>query len=72
MEKKKKKEEEGSARKIVLVLICGKVLMGRVCVRIKHERNSCSKCDAHLTPQRTQMWAQVGKHRKKEELRHAP
>ncbi len=43
-EKKKKKKGEGSVRKVVLVLMCEKVLMGRVCVRIKHERNSCSKC----------------------------
>jgi hypothetical protein len=42
--KEKKKEGEGSVRKVVLVLMCGEVLMGRVCVRIKHERNSCSKC----------------------------
>jgi hypothetical protein len=27
-----------------LVLMCGKVLMGSVCVRIKHGRNLCSKC----------------------------
>jgi hypothetical protein len=27
-----------------LVLMCGEVLMGGVCVRIKHERNLCSKC----------------------------
>jgi hypothetical protein len=24
--------------------MCGEVLMGKVCVRIKHERNLCSKC----------------------------
>jgi hypothetical protein len=41
---KKKKKGEGRVRKVVLVLMCGKVLMGRVCVRIKHERNLCSKC----------------------------
>jgi hypothetical protein len=44
----KRKKEEGrrmSVRKIVfLVLMCGEVLMGSVCVRIKHERNLCSKC----------------------------
>jgi hypothetical protein len=28
--------------------------------------------DAPLTPQRAQMWAQVEKQRKKEELEHAP
>ncbi len=44
MWERKKKEGEGSVRKVVLVLMCGEVLMGRVCVRIKHERNSCSKC----------------------------
>jgi hypothetical protein len=27
-----------------LVLMCGEMLMERVCVRIKHERNLCSKC----------------------------
>ncbi len=27
-----------------LVLMCGEVLMGSVCVRIKHERNLSSKC----------------------------
>jgi len=26
-----------------LVLMCGEVLMGSVCVRIKHERKLCSK-----------------------------
>jgi hypothetical protein len=24
--------------------MCGEVLMGSVCVRIKHEKNLCSKC----------------------------
>jgi hypothetical protein len=28
----------------VLVLMCGEVLKGSMCVRIKHERNLCSKC----------------------------
>ncbi len=41
---KEKKKGEGSVRKVVLVLMCGEVLMGKVCVRIKHERNLCSKC----------------------------
>jgi hypothetical protein len=33
-----------SVRKIILVLMCEEVLMERVCVRIKHEGNLCSKC----------------------------
>ncbi len=42
---KKEKERWMSVRKIIfLVLMCGEVLMGSVCVRIKHERNLCSKC----------------------------
>ena len=41
----KKKEEKGMCEKdCFLVLMCGEVLMGSVCVRIKHERNLCSKC----------------------------
>jgi hypothetical protein len=40
----KKKKRRMSVRKIILVLMCGEVLMGKVCVRIKHERNLCSKC----------------------------
>ncbi len=39
---RKKKRGGGSVRK-ELVLMCGEVLMGSVCVRIKHERNLCSK-----------------------------
>ncbi len=42
--KEKRKERRMSVRKIDLVLMCEEVFMGRVCVRIKHERNSCSKC----------------------------
>jgi hypothetical protein len=33
-----------SVRKVILVLMCGEVLMERVCVRIKHEGNLCNKC----------------------------
>jgi hypothetical protein len=33
-----------SVSKIVLVLMCVEVLIERVCVRIKHEGNLCSKC----------------------------
>jgi hypothetical protein len=33
-----------SVRKIVLILMCGEVLMERLCVKIKHEGNLCSKC----------------------------
>ena len=41
----KKKEEKGMCEKYCfLVLMCGEVLMGSGCVRIKHERNLCSKC----------------------------
>jgi hypothetical protein len=39
--KKKKKGRRMSVRKIVLVLMCGEVLMERVCVRIKHGRRLC-------------------------------
>ncbi len=42
-EKKKKKKNE-CEEDCFLVLMCGEVLMGSVCVRIKHERNLCSKC----------------------------
>jgi hypothetical protein len=28
----------------IFVLMCGEVLKGSMCVRIKHERNLCSKC----------------------------
>ncbi len=41
---KKKKGRRMSVRKIVLVFMCGEVLMERVCIRIKHEGNLCSKC----------------------------
>jgi hypothetical protein len=27
-----------------LVLMCGEVFMGSVCVKIKHEKNLCNKC----------------------------
>jgi hypothetical protein len=36
VKKKKKKGRRMNVRKIVLVLMCAEVLMGRVCVRIKH------------------------------------
>ncbi len=42
-EKKRRKENE-CEEDCFLVLMCGEVLMGSVCVRIKHERNLCSKC----------------------------
>jgi hypothetical protein len=35
---------EGVQGRLVLVLMCAEVLMGRVSVRIKHGRNLCSKC----------------------------
>ncbi len=37
-----KKEEDVCEE--VLVLMCGEVLKGSMCVRIKHERNLCNKC----------------------------
>ncbi len=40
----KEKSGRGSVRNFFLVPMCGEVLMERVCVRIKHERNLCSKC----------------------------
>jgi hypothetical protein len=40
----KKKKKKKNVRKIVLVLMCGEVFMERVCVKIKHEGNLCSKC----------------------------
>ncbi len=42
--KKKKGKENEWEEDCFLVLMCGEVLMGNVCVRIKHERNLCSKC----------------------------
>jgi len=42
-EKRGRKENEWE-EDFFLVLMCGEVLMGSVCVRIKHERNLCSKC----------------------------
>jgi hypothetical protein len=40
-------EKERNRRMCVrkfLVLMCAEVLIRRVCVRIKHERNLCNKC----------------------------
>ncbi len=42
-ERKKEKENE-CEEDCFLVFMCEEVLMGRVCVRIKHEKNLCSKC----------------------------
>ncbi len=42
--KKKKKERKECEEDCFLVLMCGEVLMGSVCVTIKHEKNLCSKC----------------------------
>jgi hypothetical protein len=42
--KKKRRKEKECEEDYFLVLMCGEVLMGSVCVRIKHERNLCSKC----------------------------
>jgi hypothetical protein len=39
-----RKERGGKNVKKFLVLMCGEVLMESVCVRIKHEKNLCSKC----------------------------
>jgi hypothetical protein len=40
------KERKGKSKceEEFLVLMCGELFMGGVCVRIKHERNLCSKC----------------------------
>ncbi len=44
-EKKKKKRKENECEEdCLLVFMCGEVLMGRVCGRIKHERILCNKC----------------------------
>jgi hypothetical protein len=42
--KKKRRKEDECEEDCFLVLMCEEVLMGSVCVRIKHERNLCSKC----------------------------
>jgi hypothetical protein len=42
--KKKGRKENECVEDWFLVLMCGEVLMGSVCVRIKHERNLCNKC----------------------------
>jgi len=39
-----KEKRRMCVRKVFLVLMCGEVLMERVCVGIKHERNLCRKC----------------------------
>jgi len=44
MQKRKEKKRRMCVRKVFLVLMCGEVLMERVCVGIKHERNLCRKC----------------------------
>ncbi len=43
-ERKKKRKVDECEEDCFLVFMCGEVLMGSVCVRIKHERNLCSKC----------------------------
>jgi hypothetical protein len=43
-EKEGRKENECEEDCFFLVLMCGDVLMGSVCVTIKHETNLCSKC----------------------------
>ncbi len=43
--RKKRRKEKGCEKDgFFFVLMCGEVLMGGVCVTIKHERNLCSKC----------------------------
>ncbi len=44
MQREKKKKGECVGGRCFLVLMCGEVLMERVCVGIKHERNLCRKC----------------------------
>ncbi len=46
-EKRGRKENEWE-EDFFLVLMCGEVLMGSVCVRIKHERNLCGKASGLL------------------------
>ncbi len=40
----KKERRRRRSEEEFLVLMCGEVFMGSVCVRIKHERNLSSKC----------------------------
>jgi hypothetical protein len=42
--KERRKENEWEEDCSFLVLMCGEVFMEGVCVRIKHEKNLCSKC----------------------------
>jgi hypothetical protein len=42
--KGERKKKGGVCVRLFLVLMCGEVLMERVCVRITHERNLCRKC----------------------------
>ncbi len=44
MQREKKEKKENVCEEGFLVLMCGEVLMERVCVGIKHERNLCRKC----------------------------
>ncbi len=44
MQGRKKKKKKNVCEEGFLVLMCGEVLMERVCVGIKHEKNLCRKC----------------------------